>query len=210
MQAYQPDWATKTLATLASGAYFGFLALAVLLLVGSLAARLVVGPNPNWIWGLTVPATVGDSPAPIQTKWGPAELEVKNVQGTLRLPLGMLPWRLVAILWTHAAAASALMIVALYQLRRLFHRVRDGAPFDADNARRLRWLGLSLLGLALVNGLAELVASLALRGLSASGTGVRVGMPIDGSLVFAALVLMALARIFHRGSDLEHDHSLVV
>jgi hypothetical protein len=51
---------------------------------------------------------------------------------------------LFVLLWTHTAAALGLMLLFLHYLRRIFQRVRDGAPFDAANAVRLRWLGMLL------------------------------------------------------------------
>jgi hypothetical protein len=210
MTIYRPDRVTKTLTTLVSIAYFGVMAGAALVLSAALVVRLFAGDDPNWTWGLRVPAVTG-TPTTVVTSWGPAELEMKRVRGTLRLPIGMLPWRFVAVLWLHAAAAFALMLLGLYHLRRLFQRVRDGAPFDAENAQRLRWLGMALLGLALLNGVAELVTSLFVRrGLSATNVTIPVSAPIDMPLVFVAFVLLALARIFRHGTDLEDDQSLVV
>jgi hypothetical protein len=211
MQADPADRITKTLTALVSVAYFGLMAFVPLVLVGAPAVKVLAGSNPQWSWALKVPAAMVDSEATVVTSWGPARLEVEDVQGKLRLPIGMLPWWLFSILWTHAASGMALILLSLQQLRRILQRVRDGAPFDADNARRLQWLGLSLFGLALLNGVVEFVTSLAVRrGLSASSITVPVAMPIDGSLVFVAFVLVVLARIFRRGADLEHDQSLVV
>ena len=48
------------------------------------------------------------------------------------------PWWLVGVLWTHVAIVLTLMLLSLHHLRRIFQRVRDGAPFDADNALRMR------------------------------------------------------------------------
>jgi hypothetical protein len=211
MQADPPDRITRTLTAFVSFAYFFLLVCFPFALVVAPAAKLLAGSNPKWTWGLNVPAALVDSRATVETRWGPAKLEVEDVQGKLRMPVGMLPWWLFAILWTHGAGGMTLILLSLHQLRRILQRVRDGAPFDADNARRLRWLGLSLFGVALLNGVVEFVTSLAVRrGLSASGITVPVAMPIDGSLVFVAFVLVVLARIFRRGADLEHDQSLVV
>jgi hypothetical protein len=102
-------------------------------------------------------------------------------------------------------------VLFLHHLRRIFQRVRDGIPFDAENAMRLRRLGIVLLALALLNGVAELVVALAVRGnLSDGNVIVPATLPIDMSLVFVALVLIALAAIFRRGAELEDEQSLVV
>ena len=210
MPPYPPDRTVRVLAALVSFAFFFVLAMGVILLAGSLAARLFAGADPNWTWSLQLPATAVPSPTPLMTSWGPARVEVEDVRTTLRLPLGTLPWWLVAVLWAHVAAFGALALLALHNLRRILQRVRDGAPFDASNATRLRWLGLSLLGLSF-NGVAERAIAMAVSvEIPAIASARWFSLPVDGSLVFAALLLVALAGIFHRGSDLEHDQSLVV
>jgi hypothetical protein len=180
-------------------------------LLGIPAVKLFAGEDPDWTWGLPVPAAVADPEATVLTRWGPARLRVEDVRGSLRLPIAMLPWWFVAVLWTYAVAAFALMVTALHHLRRIFQRVRDGAPFDAHNARRLRWVGLLLLALALVNGVAELITALAVRrGLAGSSITVPSGVRMDVPIVLFALMLLALAEIFRRGAELEDEQRLVV
>jgi hypothetical protein len=89
--------------------------------------------------------------------------------------------------------------------------VRDGAPFDVQNAVRLRWVGLLLIALSLLNGVAELVTSMVVRqGLAGGSVAVAGGLRIEAPFLLVALVLLALAEIFRRGAELEHEQSLVV
>lgn len=211
MQAYRPDRVVRVLTTLVSIAYFVLWAGAAVVLIAAPAAKLFAGGNPNWVWGLKVPVTALDSAATVHTNWGIAHLVIHDVRADLRVPIAMLPWWVIAVLWTHAAAAFALTLLSLHQLRRIFQRVRDGAPFDAHNALRMRWLGLLLLALALFNGVAEFVTSLAVRnGLVSSDLTVTTGLRINLFVVVVALVLVALAEIFRRGAELEHEQSLVI
>jgi hypothetical protein len=190
--------------------FYWLLAMAVLLLVGSIAGKLFAGADRNWTWSLPLPARAAHSPTAVMTSWGPAQLQVLDARTTLRLPIGILPWWLFALLWTYVATAAALVLLALHHLRRILQRVRDGAPFDEANARRLRWLGICLLVVSL-NGVAERAIALAMRVELPAMTSQRpLTLPVDGSLVFVALLLVVLARVFRRGSDLEQDQSLVV
>jgi hypothetical protein len=210
MQPHRPDPIVRALTGIVSFAFYFVLAGGALLLAGSVAAKAFAGADPNWTWSLPLPAAETHSPTAVMTRWGPAQLEVLDERTTLRLPIGILPGWLFAVLWAYVAAAGALVLLALHHLRRILQRVRDGAPFDASNARRLRFLGLSLLALSL-NGIAERMIAMAVSVQVPALTSVRpITLPVDGSLVFVALLLVALARIFHRGSDLEHDQSLVV
>ena len=65
-------------------------------------------------------------------------------------------------------------------------------------------------GRSSLNGVVERIATTMTGDLPALASPRPISMPVDGSLVFVALLLVALARIFHRGSDLEQDQSLVV
>lgn len=211
MKTHRPDRVVKLLTNLVSIAYFVMWIGAVVALIAAPAAKLFAGENPNWVWGLKVPVTTLDSAATVHTSWGAAQLIIQDARANLRMPIAMLPWWLIAALWTHAAAAFALVLLALHQLRRIFQRVRDGAPFDEQNALRMRWLGLLLLALALFKGIAELATSLAVRnGLPGSDLTVVTGLHINVFVVFVALVLVGLAEVFRRGAELEHEQSLVI
>lgn len=210
MSAYRPDRVVRVLNTLVSTVYFGLWVVTVVVLIAAPAAKLLASGR-NWVWALEVPATLLDSGATVHTSWGPARLVVQDVRGILQLPIATLPWWLVAVLWTRVAVVLALMLLSLHHLRRIFQRVRDGAPFDADNALRMRWLGVLLLALVVFDGVAELATSLAVsKGLPAGSVTVATGLHIDMPLVFVALVLVVLAEIFRRGAELETEQSLVI
>lgn len=211
MRRYRPDRVVRVLTGLVSIAYFGLSVLAVVVLTGLPIVKLAAGDDPEWVIGLTVPVASLDADATVLTRWGDARLEAEDMRGSLRLPVGTLPWWLFAVLWTYLAAATALTLLFLHHLRRTFLRVRNGAPFDAMNALRLRWLGLITVALALLTGVAEFVTSWAVRGgLISERVEVPLGLSVDASLVFFGLVLLALAEIFRRGAELEAEQSLTV
>jgi len=211
MRAYRPDPVVNGLTTVLSFAYYTLMGLAVLVLVGTVALKLLATDSPEWVWGLEVPASLSDHDAAVRTSWGAARIEVEDVHAHLRMPITMLPWWLFALLWTHLAVASALTLLFLHQLRGIFRRVRDGDPFDAGNALRLRRLGLLLGAFAVVKAVAELVTSAAVRGgLASDGIAVPLELHLDLRLIFIAFVLGALGEIFHRGTELETEQSLVV
>ena len=216
MEAYRPDRVVRVLTTTVSIAYFVMGGLALLVLTCVPAMKLFGGDNRDWVLGLgtieiELPAGAIDTVATVPSTLGPASLEVDEVRADLKMPIVLLPWSIVALIWIELAVGSALMLLFLHHLRRIFQRVRDGAPFDAHNALRLRWLGLLLLALAVLAGFAELVTSLSVREwLTRNAIHVSTGLHINGWLVFVALVLIALAEIFRRGAELEQEQSLVV
>lgn len=211
MNAHRPDRVVRVLTILLSVAYYGILVAGLLLLIATPLLKLFAGQNREWTWDLPVPVTVHDSGATVVTRWGPAQLELDDVRGDLELPISMLPWWLLTVLWTYGALQFGLTLLALHHLRRICQRVRDGTPFDAHNAVRLRSLGLLIFGLAAFSGVAEFVTSLAVKRGSASGAiAIPTSLHINAPVVIIALVLVALAEVFRRGAELETEQSLVV
>ena len=212
MRAFRPDRVVRTLTALASVAYFGMWVVGALALIAVPAVKLFAGSAADFHYGLELPVVARNLETTVQTAWGPGSLKVDDARGELQLPIAIAPWPFVAALWTYAAAVFALMVLLLQNLRRIFQRVRDGAAFDAKNAIRLRTLSVLLLALAMLNAVAETATSMAVRsGLPvSSGLAVRTGFHIDITLVLVALVLMALAEVFRRGTELEDEQSLVV
>jgi len=211
MGTVRPDRIVRVLTTLVTVVYFATWAGGAVVLIGAPAARLLAGEGSGLEWGVEVPEVVLDSRTTVQTRWGPAHLELEEFSGTLRIPLAFMPWWLFVVLWGHSAVAFTLILLFLYNLRRIFRRVRAGSPFEVDNAIRMRTLGWLLLAIALLDGLAGSVTALALRSASISGgVSIPLGLHVNGLAVLIALVLVALAEVFRRGADLEHEQSLVI
>jgi DUF2975 family protein len=219
MHAYRKSRVVKTLTVLVSINYFGMCAGGAILLIGAPVTRLIAPDRPVRKWGfltvnfgtasLPVPVTVNDSAA-VSTSWGPAQLRLRDARGSITWPTMQLPWSVFALLWAHTAVGIALVFLSLHHLRRIFQRVRDGAPFEAQNALRLRWVGLLLLTRALFNGVVALIAAQEGRRLTNSTIAVRPVLDFDLTLVFISLALIALAEIFRRGTELESEQSLVI
>ena len=212
MRTLRPDRVVRMLAALTSFAYFFLLAGGALVLIG--LPLIWLSGVGGFHYGLELPVATPDLETMVQTVWGPVplELELDDVRGKLRLPIAVMPWWLLAGLWAYAAVGGALILLFLQNLRRIFQRVRDGAAFDALNVVRLRTLGVLLVMLAVLSGVAQTATSMAVRrGLTTGSTlTVPAGIHMDMSLVLVGLVLMALAEVFRRGAELEHEQSLVV
>lgn len=225
MPAHRPDRVLGVLTAVTSISFYLLAAASAAALIAAPAVKLLapepqgrerglevpVAVNSVWEWGLEVPAILRDSEEAVETPWGPARLAVDDVNATILLPIDSLPWWLLGVLWTFVAALSALMLLALHHLRRIFQRVRAGDPFAAENALRMRRLGILLLALTLLHDLTLYAAALAVRNWLASATVEIAVLPrIDLRVAFVALVIVALAEVFRRGAHLEDEQSLVI
>jgi hypothetical protein len=210
MQQPRPDRLPNILATVTTVLFYFVLAGAALVLLATPILK-AAGAENQWYWGLPVSAVATDTETRVATRWEGTVLRVEDMRGSLRLPLDALPWWLFTLLWLHVAVMAGLVLAFLHHLRQLFRRVRDGTPFDAANAVRLRWLGLLLLALATLNTVAGAAVSLAVRGAVADGNfRVPASLKVDMTMVFVAFVLLALAAIFRRGAELEDERALVI
>jgi hypothetical protein len=91
--------------------------------------------------------------------------------------------------------------VVLKELLKIVASVRDGDPFSADNAGRLRTIAWALLGLELLH---VLVAAIA-----AAVSTAEVPLRLDGGVTLtgwlAVLLLFVLAQVFREGTRLRDD-----
>jgi hypothetical protein len=211
VKPFRPDRVVRILTMLVSVMYHlagVALVLVILVLPG---ARALAGDSDRFTITFTVPVITSNTVPLAQTPWGPADVELKNTEATMRLPVGRAPWWLVAAMTIGVGVGLGMTMYFLYHLRRIFQRVRDGAPFDAENAWRLRRMGLILVAYAAFWGVfyASMVSWVGgwLRGTDLA---VSHGMRFDLKLIVFALILMALAEIFRRGGELEAEQSLVV
>jgi hypothetical protein len=204
------DRVVRLLNTLVSAAYY-VLWIAVIALVAAPVARLLTRGQPGWFWHLSLPAIARGSASSVDTSWGPARFVVDQVRGDLVLSLDTLPWWLPAMLWAQAVVGLGLLLLIFHHLRRIFQRVRSGMPFDVQNAIWMRRIGLLFLTLTLFNGLVRLMNSMVVReGMTDSTIGVTGELRLDFGNIFIALVVIALAEVFRRGTELETEQSLVI
>lgn len=211
MTAYRANRVVRLLTAAVSFGYFVICGCGVLLLIVVPAVEWFADDEALAKFTLATTAIVQLDDARLVSSWGPDPLTLSDTKTTVRVPISVAPGWFRSIAYAGLLASYVLLLLFVYHLRRLFQRVRDGAPFDARNAVRLRWLGLLLLALAFADGLfAFWQSAVVVRTLPVTPVAVRAPFSVDGWAVFVALVLIALAEIFRRGTELEEEQSLVV
>ena len=146
------------------------------------------------------------APAPSNAK---ADIRDAHGSGTLRFPppSGM-------VLTTTAllvALGLAIGLWALGQLRAVFRTLRDGRPFVAANAMRIRWIGYAVI-------LGEVVQSLVLFGgnayarthFAADALRFDAWPRIDVFAIIHGLIILVIAEVFRAGARLDEDQSLTI
>ncbi len=142
---------------------------------------------------------------------GSAKADIRDAHGsgTLRFPppSGM-------VLTTTALVAALYMAIGLWvllQLRAVFRTLRDGRPFVAANAMRIRWIGYAVI-------LGEVVQSLVLYGgnayarthVAADALRFDAWPRIDVFAIIHGLIILVIAEVFRAGARLDEDQSLTI
>ena len=214
MQAYRADWVVRILTSVVSFVYYGaWAALALMFIVvpamRNLTPDLMSDPRTLSMVPVSLPEL---GPAAV-AQWdvGPRDIELWDVTAGLVQPTSQLPVWFERVSTLGLLVVMGLVLLFLHNLRALFRRVREGAPFDADSAVRMRWLGVWLLAFHVFEGAWELwISWFVARELASSGIPVGPALDINWFAVGCALVLVGLGEVFRRGTELEEEQSLVV
>lgn len=183
-----------------------------------IGATLVLIMSPFlWLHGvdlfyIDVSARVADVGG-VQSSWGrdTGLFELDRVTARLRVPIGRAPGWFFVTWWVGMVVYAVLGVLLFHHLRQMLGSLREGKPFDVDNATRLRWIGVLLVAGSLAFELVFQVLSFAAVDSLTDATIGSAVPPIHmiGD-VLMGLALIVLAEIFRHGAELEHDQSLVV
>lgn len=164
-------------------------------------------------FGIGVPAEVAEIDAAMESEWGaaPGRFELDDVAATLDVPIARAPGWYVIAAWLGAALTLPLVVMFLHHLRRMLKRLRDGAPFDIENATHLRWLGWLLIAVHTLGAVVWFVLSkAAIDSLTSANVTLHAPLGLDLKVILMGFGLVALAEIFRHGAELEDEQSLVV
>ena len=107
----------------------------------------------------------------------------------------------------------ALIALVLGQLRAVFCSLRDGSPFVAVNARRIRRIGLGVLAFEVLRVVVTItIVAPALERLDHVPGGSRiqaVAWP-NGTALFLGCAVLVLAEVFRRGTLMHDEQALTV
>lgn len=112
-------------------------------------------------------------------------------------------------IWSLAATASVL--VAIDQTRRILRGRTDETPFTAANARRVRIAGVAVLCSAAAKTFRDFAfASFLVRNVEIPGVQIGYGTDLGLSIAFLGLAVLAVAEVMMHGVRLQEDQDLTV
>jgi hypothetical protein len=216
---FQARGVAKALATLFTALWWWVVlassVVVALVLTSGWNVGVQIGPNgePNFVAGSAAQTVL---PVAFELDAGAAQVTsvdhrnsgaIEQASGALRLTMPDRPSFAVA----GAAVMVGLVLWILAELAALCRSVRDGQPFAARNAVRIRRLALAVV-LAEVSRAAIVYAAHAYVAAQFAAEHLRfTAWPhINGFAIVSALILLVLAEVFRAGTRLDEDQSLTV
>lgn len=187
----------------------------VVLVPLGLKVGVQIGPNgePNFVAGSAVQMVL---PVAFELEAGAAQVTSvdRHNSGAIEKSIGLLRLSRPDRTWFAMAGAAVMLGLVLWilaDLAAVCRSVRDGRPFAARNAVRIRRLALAVV-LAEVARAAVVYAANAYVAAQFAADHLRfTARPhLNAFAIVSALILLVLAEVFRTGTELDEDHSLTV
>jgi hypothetical protein len=136
-------------------------------------------------------------------------VHLQHVSGSLRFPtpsraffVGNAVFFLVLL---------AFVLGVLGQLRGVFRTLRDGQPFVAANATRIRYIALLVIfGEIALSGIVFFENRYAMTYFSAEGLHFDAWPDVNALTIIHGVIILVIAEVFRAGTRLDEDQSLTV
>lgn len=169
-----------------------------------------VSPEAHSNWTLTIPVLVEmDETQAASSSPRMVRGEIQDLRGSLRFPIQRGAVFILNALVLILAIGLALWVIT--ELRAVLRTVRDGHPFVAANAVRVRRIACALIaGECARAAIVYLENSYAMTHFSAQG--LRFAAKPDFSLgaILEGVIILVIAEVFRAGTRLDEEQSLTV
>jgi hypothetical protein len=132
-----------------------------------------------------------------------------RVRGSLRFPT-----QEDAFLAANAAILifnGTLLLWVVGQLRAIFRTVRDGQPFVAANAMRLRWIAFAVIGYEVARAAVAFFENYyAMTHFTGEGLRFDARPDLNVLALVNGLIILGIAEVFRAGTRLDEDQSLTI
>lgn len=160
---------------------------------------------------LTIPVSLAmdDDRVATAASLGITTAEIRNLRGSLRFPV-----RSGAFFFANALLLILMLMAALWGIRLLqglLRTVRDGHPFVAANARRVRTIGWLVIGGEIARAVVVFLENdYARRYFSVEGLHFIAHADLSVAAIIEGLIILVIAEVFRAGTRLDEEQSLTV
>jgi DUF2975 family protein len=169
-----------------------------------------VSPESHNNWTLTIPVSVAVGEGRIAApSLGIERADIQDLRGSLRFPLQRGRLFIVNSLLLILAIGVGLWLTT--ELHRVLRTVRDGKPFAASNATRMRRIAwIVIVGEFVRAMVVYLENSFAATHFTAEGLRFTARADLSITAIVEGLIILVLAEVFRLGTRLDEDQSLTV
>jgi hypothetical protein len=139
----------------------------------------------------------------------PSDAQIEKLRGTLRFPVQNRPFFSASLLLV--VTMLGFMLWVLDQLRGLFRELRDGRPFTAANAKRIRRVGLAVVAGELARSAIVYFWSAYLSThFAADGLRVTPFVDLNVTAILSGIAILVIADVFRQGARLQDEQSFTI
>ena len=169
-----------------------------------------VSPEAHSHWTLTIPVSVAVDQGRIAApSLGIERAEIQDLRGSLRFPLQR--GRLFIVNGLLLMLGIGILLWLTTELQRVLRTVRDGKPFAASNATRVRKIAwILIVGECVRATIVYLENSYAATHFTAEGLRFTANADFSVAAIVEGLIILVIAEVFRVGTRLDEDQSLTV
>lgn len=105
----------------------------------------------------------------------------------------------------------AVALVVIYNLRRIFATLVQEMPFQLENVRRTRAIGLAVLAGTVLSGVVHTFVGLYMsNAVQLPGLDLQAKISLNFTGIFLGAVILVLAEIFRQGAALQEEQDMTV
>ncbi len=106
----------------------------------------------------------------------------------------------------------AMGLLIIFQLKKIFSTIAEGSPFPAENSKRIRVIGWTIIAASAIKAVLSFLLGLYFSTLiNLPGLDLTANIRLqDFAGVFAGVIILALAEVFQHGARLQEESNLTV
>jgi len=137
------------------------------------------------------------------------DAQIEKVRGNLKFPVRKGTFLSASV--SLVVVMFAFLLWVLSQLRYVFRSLSAGVPFAADNARRIRWVGIAVIaGEVARTVIVYFWSSYLSQHFTANGLNFTAMADFNVSAVLSGLVILVISEVFREGTRLQDEQSLTI
>ncbi len=150
-----------------------------------------------------------DTPVYGQGASAQTEAHLEKLRGNLRFPVSNGVFFSGSLILTLVLCSLLLWVLTL--LRLLFRSLNSGQLFISENARRIRWVGFTLLvGEIIRVGAVYYWSYYTSQNYTVDGIHFIASLDFSGITIISGLIVLVIAEVFEEGICLREDQSLTI